>query len=349
MSSLEEGELPRVEVKKFMSTQSCRSGDIINELFELITIVGKGASGTVWSAWTIRPDSLDRRQVAVKICTNTVAHAKDNIQQMARKIATINAKEKQDCFVSDLFAGTLRDILLGEDLIPSQQVREIAWQIFAGLDFLHELDVVHSDIKPENIALTNVEMLAVQELDKTGKFVTKFILKNPRIKIIDFDEARASHHKWWNPVSTVQYQAPEIICANPFRIDTGWTEAVDVFAGACVVDELQTGRPFLPPTDNISLVLAYLEQSIGRISRGFAHEVHLVHPSTTSKIDPWRFLLPATIPDGKERSYKQVSKAHPLWMVIQRADLVDLLRKTLYADPIGCLTAAGALRHGYLS
>ena len=37
------------------------------------------------------------------------------------------------------------------------QVKHIAKQVFEGIEFLHSIDIVHTDLKPENIILINLE------------------------------------------------------------------------------------------------------------------------------------------------------------------------------------------------
>lgn len=105
--------------------------------------------------------------------------------------------------------------------VPIGVAKNIMYQLFNGLDYLHSNSFVHRDIKPENLVLS-----------KDG-----FILK-----IADFGLCQdiglvigATY------VATRWYRAPEVILQ--CGLSTG---AIDIFSSACVLAELLLLNPLFP-------------------------------------------------------------------------------------------------------
>ena len=65
--------------------------------------------------------------------------------------------------------------------------------LFCGLSFIHSIDILHRDIKPSNTLLV---------LTSTDRW---------DLKIADFGSSRAPAHEMTAGVTTLQYQAPEIL------------------------------------------------------------------------------------------------------------------------------------------
>lgn len=104
----------------------------------------------------------------------------------------------------DYYAGgTLKDIInkyekkkennIMDIYIPESKIRHWLGQIVFGLHYLHQNDVVHRDIKPQNIMLDEEQ----------------------NVKIIDFGTARILQHtKPTNSRGTHEYESPELIELN---------------------------------------------------------------------------------------------------------------------------------------
>lgn len=112
--------------------------------------------------------------------------------------------------------------------------------IMEGLAYAHSLGIVHRDVKPENIMISN----------------------EGRVKVMDFGLARSQDVRtltmMGNAMGTPEYMAPEQIVRGPDR--SGLTDKTDQYALGCVIFEILTGRrPFVWDNDDpVRLITMHL-------------------------------------------------------------------------------------------
>lgn len=96
---------------------------------------------------------------------------------------------------------------------------------------MHSLNIVHADLKPENILLVDDTMLTLLDIDSEGgalnrvshltrhrvlpkidTVMTKTMLRDVRIRIIDMEESQELSAKCTRFAGTDGYAAPEVYC-----------------------------------------------------------------------------------------------------------------------------------------
>ena len=127
---------------------------------------------------------------------------------------------------TDLFEFLIRSPL---GYFPDEIAIDFLIQIFSAIDYLHSINIVHCDIKPENFVL---------KMDK-GK---------AELKLIDFGNAKRKpkpKERLFNFSGTKEYTAPEAL------ENSGFDEKVDEWAAGIIMYNMLTGAdPFSSDTDS---------------------------------------------------------------------------------------------------
>ena len=228
----------------YRKRRSLSSGDKIGK-FQLEKIIHQGKYRTIYKAY----DPFLDRDVAIKV-TNIPDHSasEEDTQQVRNsffletravgKLQHPNIVSVFDAGVGDrqtyivmeyLKARSLESILESGERLPVEKAIDIIFKCCKALDYAHKQEIIHRDIKPGNILLTD----------------------DGNVKIVDFGVAKVR-----NRIDTLSsgiygspsYMAPEQIEEQ----DVGpWT---DIYALGIVLYELLTGRkPF--EADNVHTLM----------------------------------------------------------------------------------------------
>lgn len=204
-------------------------GQTLGGRYRLDAALGSGGMATVFRAWDLRLD----RPVAVKILApglaadpSFVARFRQEARTMARvhhpSIVTVFDVDESDgllYIVMELIDGeSLADRLQREHVLSPEALAPILSSVASGLAALHELGLIHRDIKPHNILLpaAGPAQLADFGLARDGGTTT---LTLPGTAI-----------------GTLGYLAPELLQGAPA------TPASDVYAFGVVAYEALTGQ-----------------------------------------------------------------------------------------------------------
>ncbi|BCJ53185.1 serine/threonine protein kinase [Actinoplanes sp. NBRC 14428] len=135
---------------------------------------------------------------------------------------TSSTGERQPFIVMEFVNGrTLKEVLAAEQRLQTRKALEIIADICAALEFSHRHGIIHRDIKPGNVMIT----------------------QNGQVKVMDFGIARAlasgatTMTQTSAVIGTAQYLSPEQ--ARGESVDA----RSDVYAAGCVLFELLVGHP----------------------------------------------------------------------------------------------------------
>jgi serine/threonine protein kinase len=143
--------------------------------YEILGILGHGAMGCVYLA---RQLSMDR-QVALKVLPHELARDKHYLERFVREARStarlnhVNIVQGFDVgyarglnyFAMEYVKGrTLRELLDDRRMLPEAEVVEIAVQVGRALQHAWELGIVHRDIKPDNVMITESGVVKVTDL-----------------------------------------------------------------------------------------------------------------------------------------------------------------------------------------
>ena len=218
----------------------------VNNRYILNKILGDGTFSTVWEGW----DKKQKRIVAVKVQKSGKDNhqaAQDEIKillklNQANKVDTSVIKLKSNfstkifgkkhyCMVFDKYGDNLYSLFKylnkNQKKLPLNIVKFMTRQIFKGLHFTHSNNVIHTDIKPENILLR-------KKIDDIN--FDNFNEEDFNIVIIDYGTACWKDEHFSDYVQTMEYRAPECILGDGDYYD----EKIDIWSAACVIFELIT-------------------------------------------------------------------------------------------------------------
>ncbi|MEJ3745487.1 serine/threonine-protein kinase [Actinomycetes bacterium KLBMP 9797] len=209
------------------------AGRIVGHRYRLEAPLGRGGMATVW-----RGTDLDAgRPVAVKVLDGPRAAQPAALDRLRREAQTVSRLDHPNIvagyeFGVDGDAGylamelvdgrSLADLLSGEGRLRVEQAIDIAAQVCAALAAAHGAGVIHRDIKPGNLIIT----------DSGGVKVCDFGIA--RLQTRDTQAALTGSSA---AVGTCEYMAPEQATGDAVDART------DLYSLGCVLYAMLTGRP----------------------------------------------------------------------------------------------------------
>ena len=171
--------LPQVEI-----------GRVLRDRYEIQQRLGTGGKGTVFKALDRYRCSLpaSQRYVAIKLLHECAGTREETIEALRReaqaaqtlshpnivKVYDVDRDGDVDFFTMELLEGELLSDLMRR-FQPASMRRPHAWsiieQIAAGLEHAHARNVVHADLKPQNIMITNAGEVRILDFGSSYRFV----------------------------------------------------------------------------------------------------------------------------------------------------------------------------------
>jgi formylglycine-generating enzyme required for sulfatase activity/predicted Ser/Thr protein kinase len=222
-------------------------GMVLHSRFKLIEPIGEGGMSTVYKAIDLRKVEAraSETHVAVKLLTVPLSDFTESLsllQREAHKLQTLphpNIVRVIDCDRDGRTVFMTMEYLSGESLkrklaspdlkgLPAKEAVHILSCVASGLAFAHGNGIVHGDLKPGNVLVTEHGDVKIIDFG-----IARLMTRHPRAAGVNGDERpRLS-------ALTPPYASPEMLeNAEPDPRD-------DIYALACIAHELLTGRhPF---------------------------------------------------------------------------------------------------------
>ncbi|EXK79115.1 CMGC/CLK protein kinase [Fusarium oxysporum f. sp. raphani 54005] len=342
----------------------------LTEMFEVIGSIGEGAYGRVVKARIVveGDDTVSNKFVAIKI--NALGkECSDAARNELRILETLKMHDEKNqnqcihaqmcfeyrghiCMVMDLLGQSTYEFLKKNKCAPypDSQIQSFARQLFNSVAFLHDLGLVHADIKPQNIVLCDVTscILPYNRLRHSsspvrfgeGRYAAeRRVLVNTEVRLIDFglatflDESPSYFH------STPAYSAPETWLYHQASFSH------DIWSIGCTLVEFFTGDLLFKTSD----MLEYLAMIEAIAGLKIEEEIAWI---TDAK---FRGILSALLPNAMQEPRKKVEK-----MKMKHLDQIipgnnaflknfaDLLKRIFVLNPNHRITAKQALQHPFL-
>lgn len=224
-----------------------REGVMISGRYEIMGRVGNGGMADVYKA-------IDRklnRYVAVKVLKREFREDESFVRkfqteaQSAAVLTHPNIVNVYDVgedrglyyIVMELVEGiTLKDYIQKKGRLTTKEVISIALQVCSGMEMAHNNNIIHRDIKPQNIMIS-----------KEGK-----------VKVTDFGIAKATSSNTisTNVMGSVHYTSPE-------QARGGFSDAKsDIYSLGITMYEMITGELPFDGDSTVSIALKHLQEDI---------------------------------------------------------------------------------------
>ncbi len=204
-------------------------GRLLDGRYRIESRIARGGMATVYLALDVRLD----RTVALKVMHRSLAEDPAFVRRFigeAKSVASLSHPNVVHVFdqgtdtdvvylsMEYVPGKTLRDILRERGRVPAREALEIMIPVLAALGAAHQAGLVHRDVKPENVLMTD----------------------DGRVKVVDFGLARAieatNQTRTGVMIGTIGYMSPE-------QVTTGGADVrSDVYAAGIMLFELVTGQ-----------------------------------------------------------------------------------------------------------
>ncbi|MCC8160983.1 MAG: Stk1 family PASTA domain-containing Ser/Thr kinase [Oscillospiraceae bacterium] len=222
-------------------------GMTLGNRYDMLEKIGTGGMATVYKA----KDTLLNRFVAIKILRDSLEDEKNVVSNFIKEaqssaslvhnnivsVYDVGEEDGLNYMVMEYVDGiTLKEYIKHKGALPWQEACDFAIQIAQGISEAHSINIIHRDIKPQNILMTK---------DKT-------------LKVTDFGIARAVAGETTvvggSALGSVHYISPE-------QARGGFTDArSDIYSLGVVMYEMLTGKVPFDGDSAVSVALMHLEK-----------------------------------------------------------------------------------------
>lgn len=224
-----------------------KEGYIIGERYEVISRIGSGGMADVYKAKDLKLNRL----VAVKVLKQEFRADKKFVSKFRSEaqaaaglshpniVNVFDVGNDDDLYfiVMELVEGiTLKDYITKKGKLSVKEATSIAIQVSLGLEAAHARNIVHRDIKPQNIIIST----------------------DGKVKLSDFGIARvaSSNTISSNAMGSVHYSSPE-------QVRGGYSDAKsDIYSLGITLYEMVTGRVPFDGETTVAIAIKHLQEEM---------------------------------------------------------------------------------------
>ncbi|KAK3940502.1 protein kinase [Diplogelasinospora grovesii] len=238
----EDGEDADEELQSFLAGESWDDSKWMKG-----ALIGQGSFGSVYLALhAITGELLAVKQVEAPspgANSQSDSRKKSMIEALKREISLLrdlrhpnivqylgcgSSAEHLNIFLEYVPGGSVQTMLNSYGALPEPLVRSFVRQILNGLSYLHNMDIIHRDIKGANILVDNKGTIKISDFGISKKLEATNILNGA---------ANNKHRP--SLQGSVFWMAPEVVK------QTSYTRKADIWSLGCLVVEMMTGtHPF---------------------------------------------------------------------------------------------------------
>lgn len=225
-------------------------GAVLDEKYLIISVIGKGAYGTVYRAQHKLLDKL----VAVKVLNQEMLQSESSRQRFRNEAQLLSTFEHDNIVQFQNF-GTLDDgrffmvleYLHGKTLaqlirdagpLSTEQALEIFIQVASGLSYAHSKNVIHRDLKPDNLMIVTDSKDEVEGEKIKAKILDFGIFKFASSEAQTLTKTGAT-------IGTVNYMSPEQCKSQEADARS------DIYSLACVMYEALVAKPPMQDSNDL--------------------------------------------------------------------------------------------------
>jgi len=324
-------------------------GEVLNGQYSVYSCTGQGVFSNVVRARDLNKQNLE---VAIKIIRNNHITHKSGVKELEylRKLNEADLEDKFHCLrlfntfyhkqhlclVFEPLSMNLREVLkkYGKNVgLHITAVRSYARQLFRALRLLKKCQILHADIKPDNILVNDSKLV---------------------LKLCDFGSASdASDCEITEYLVSRFYRAPEIILGMPYDY------SIDLWSVAVTLYELYTGKIMFPGKSNNEMIKQFMDLR-GKMANKFIKKAVLkdkhfdadcnfIYRETDRITKHEKVSLIANIPATRDLQAELISNQKmPEDQLKKVNQLRDLLDKILLIDTTKRITIRQAIAHPFV-